>query len=219
MSKKKNLIVFDIDGTLTDSVKVHQEVFIKSLHSIGVDKFNDKFGTYKHHTDSHIAKVIYETSTNKIFEKNEQTLFENMLYDSISKHDIKEIKGAKNIIKQIEAETDFGVCYATGSLFRPAKYKLEKIGIEFNSDLLIASDVIEEREKIVEKAIATSLKYYQLEKFERIISFGDGLWDLFTAKNLSLEFVGIGETNEGILRQNGMERYFVDFTKVLLSEL
>jgi beta-phosphoglucomutase-like phosphatase (HAD superfamily) len=58
MKKKKNLIVFDIDGTLADSVNIHQEAFKQSLNLIGVKEFNDKFGAYLHHTDSHIAKVI-----------------------------------------------------------------------------------------------------------------------------------------------------------------
>lgn len=219
MIKKRNLIVFDIDGTLTDTVEIHQNAFRKSLNMIGVEKFNDAFGTYKHHTDSHIAKSIFEFVTTRTFDEFVIESFENYLYEQIEQNEIKEILGSKQIINDIEANTDFGVCYATGSLFKPAKLKLESIGIDFSPMQLVASNAIEEREGIVGAAIKNAQQHYQVEKFDRIISFGDGLWDLKTANNLSLEFVGIGKANEKVLRDNGMQKHFYDFQEFKLAEL
>jgi len=219
MIKKRNLIVFDIDGTLTDTVEIHQNAFRKSLNLIGVEKFNDAFGTYKHHTDSHIAKSIFEFVTTRTFDEFVIESFENYLYEQIGQNEIKEILGSKQIINDIETNTDFGVCYATGSLFKPAKLKLESIGVNFSPMQLVASNAIEEREGIVEAAIKNAQQHYQVEKFDRIISFGDGLWDLKTANNLSLEFVGIGKTNEQLLRENGMQKHFYDFQEFKLAEL
>lgn len=218
-SGKRNLIVFDIDGTLTDTVGLHQAAFKKALHLIGSGIFNDQFGTYKHHTDAHIAKVIYESGTERDFDDVVCGQFEDHLYEMLSGNDILEIKGSKNVVRGIEEQTDFGICYATGSLYRPAKLKLERIGVSFDDLQLVASNNIEERERIVEKAIENAREYYQVEKFDRIISFGDGLWDLKTANNLSLEFIGIGDTNKAILEANGMQKHYSDFTKMLLSEL
>lgn len=219
MIKKRNLIVFDIDGTLTDTVDIHQNAFRKSLNLIGVEKFNDAFGTYKHHTDSHIAKSIFEFVTTRTFDEAIIESFENYLYEQIEQNEIKEIPGSKQIINDIETQTDFGVCYATGSLFKPAKLKLESIGVNFESIQLVASNAIEEREGIVEAAIKNAQEYYQVEKFDRILSFGDGLWDLKTANNLSLEFVGIGKANEQLLRDNGMIKHFYNFEGFNIDEL
>ena len=216
---KRNLIVFDIDGTLTNTVQLHQAAFRKALHSIDAGIFNDQFSSYKHHTDMHIAKTIYEYGTKKDFDKAVCNRFEAHLYELLFADEIKEIAGSGAMIKDIEAQTDFGVCYATGSLYRPAKLKLERIGVDFEELQLAASNNIEEREKIVEKAIENAKKHYQVERFDRIISFGDGLWDLKTANNLSLEFVGIGESNKAILETNGMQRHYSDFSKMVLSEL
>ncbi|HEY1047273.1 MAG TPA: HAD family hydrolase [Bacteroidia bacterium] len=212
--KKTKLIIFDIDGTLTDSVKIHQDAFNKSLVAIGVKEFNDKFGTYKHHTDSHIAKFIFETATNEPFDKALQDRFEDNLYDLITNHKVLEIAGAKQFIEYLERETEFAVCYATGSFFKPAIYKLEQINVKCHTDLLIASNEIEEREKLLETAIENALKHHEVERFERIISFGDGVWDLLTAQNLNIEFVGIGSTNYEILTEKGMEKHFNDFTEI-----
>lgn len=217
--KKRNLVVFDIDGTLTDTVEMHQNAFRKSLRLIGVEQFNDAFGTYLHHTDSHIAKVIFEGATNRAFDRSVSERFENHLYDLLSPQEIKEISGSGQIIREIETQTDFGICYATGSLFKPAKRKLESIGVDFSPLQLVASNDIEERENIVAKAIRNAQEHYGTERFERIISFGDGLWDLKTALHLSLEFIGIGNKNEQILRENGMSKHFPDFHGLKLAEL
>ena len=56
------------------------------------------------------------------------------------------------------------------------------------------------REEIVSAAIKNALTYYHADKFERVISVGDGLWDLLTAKNLDLEFIGVGLTNKEICK-------------------
>jgi len=186
---------------------------------IGVEEFNDKFGTYKHHTDSHIAKVIYESATKNEFDLGKQRAFENHLYEIISSHNIPEISGAKKLITYLENETDFGVYYATGSLYKAAKYKLEQIGVAFHPRLLVASDEIKEREKIIEQAIANSSKHYKVEKFERIISFGDGIWDLLTAENLKIEFIGIGLANQETMRQKGTARHYNDLASMNLEEL
>lgn len=218
MQQKRNLIVFDIDGTLTDTVAMHQSAFKQALQLIGVGEFNDQFGSYKHHTDSHIAKVIYEYSTKRLFNESISQQFENHLYDFTVKKSITEISGARSLVQYIEKETNIGVCYATGSMNRPAILKLEKIGIDFNPMQLVASNNIEEREGIVEAAIQNAQLHYQIEKFDRIISFGDGLWDLKTANNLSLEFVGVGDANIEVLKANGMKKHYSDFSRFSFNE-
>lgn len=211
---KKNLIVFDIDGTLTESVKIHQKAFTEMLTEIGVEKINSEFKSFKHHTDWFIAKSIYESDKKENISELKISEFEKGLTEKISSEIIKEIKGAKKLIEHIEKNTEYGVCYATGSLLRPAKYKLESIGINYNEKLLIASDNIYEREKIVSKAIDNAKEFYCIEKFNRIISIGDGLWDLVTAKNLNLEFIGIGLANKKILEENGANLIFQDLTEL-----
>lgn len=218
-TRKKNLIVFDIDGTLTDTVEIHQNAFRTSLQHIGVKNFNDSFGTYKHHTDSFIAKEIFELSVNKPFEQLILDTFEEHLYTQINQNKIREINGAKQLIKYIETNTDFGICYATGSLLKPAKLKLEKTGILFDPTQLVASNKINEREAIIKKAINNSLSFYNVEKFDRIISFGDGIWDLKAAENLSIEFVGIGDKHHEILTLNGMKKHYTDFSTLKWTEL
>lgn len=216
--KKRSLIVFDIDGTLTDSVIQHQKAFTETLFEIGVSEINSEYKSFKHHTDSFIAKEIYENNQNKPFTKEKMQKFKNGLTERIHLINFKEIRGAKELVENLQKESEFGVCYATGSLRKPAEHKLNSIGLEFKDWQLVASDKIYERENIVKTAIKNSCENYDVEIFERIISVGDGLWDLLTADNLKLEFIGLGEKNRELLIQEGATKVIQDLTEFKIEE-
>lgn len=215
--RKKSLIVFDIDGTLTDSVKAHQKAFRETLFQIGVSEINSEFKSFKHHTDSFIAKEIYEQNQNEPFSKERAELFEKGLTERIKLTSFKEIRGAKSLLDTLELDSEFGICYATGSLRNAAKHKLNSIGIQYEDWQLVASDRIYERENILRKAILNSSKHYDIETFDRIISVGDGLWDLLTAKNLKIEFIGVGEKNKDVLIQNGAKLIVRDLQELTFN--
>lgn len=212
--EKKHLIVFDIDGTLANSVALHQAAFTAALYKMGVESIDSNFKAYKHHTDSYIAKVIYENDRKEIFSASKIEVFESLLTDLILKSKIDEIAGAKKLVEYLENQTDYAVCYATGSLRKPAIYKLNSIGVSYNEKQLVAANHLHERETIVQTAINQAQQFYQVEKFERIISFGDGLWDLMTANNLNIEFVGIGSSNKKLLEKHGVKHHYLDFKEM-----
>ena len=217
--KMKNLIVFDIDGTLTDSVTQHITAFKETLVEMGVSEINADFKTFKHHTDSFISKEIYESNRNEVFSKEKFDLFENRLTEKLKSQKINEITGAKELIDELQNNTEFGFCFATGSLRRAAEYKLNSIGVKFEDWQLVTSDTIYERENIVKTAIENAAKQYKVSSFDRVISVGDGLWDLITARNLELEFVGVGLTNKEILIENGAKIVFENLTEFELLSL
>jgi phosphoglycolate phosphatase-like HAD superfamily hydrolase len=205
---KKSLIIFDIDGTITDSVKIHQKAFVEALHDLGITNMDSNFKAYKHHTDSYIAKVIFENDTKEEFTNSKIREFEAFLMKRMSDSKISEILGAKKLIDYLKSKTEFAISYATGSLKKPAEFKLNAIGIDYAKEQLVASNNIFERENIVLQAIKNASVFYGINNFERIISVGDGLWDLKTANNLNIEFIGIGKSNKDILSENGMKYYF-----------
>lgn len=200
---RQRLIVFDIDGTLTDSVDIHHRAFYKSLHELGVKEIDKEFHDYKHYTDLHIAKVIFEKDRNEPFSQEKALEFEELLLKNMNSSSVSEIKGAFKLIDHLKTDQDFSFCFATGSMLLPALFKLESSLLNVNKELVIASNNIEERERIVQTSIEKCKDFYQIGKFDQIISIGDGLWDLKTAENLGLEFIGVGEKNRKSLESNG----------------
>lgn len=191
-----NLIIFDIDDTLTKSEYQHQLAYVNTMKEFGITEINQNWREYKHHTDSYILKENYEKNFSKKFDFSFIESFENRMTELIlSLKKVSEIKGAKSVIDYFNCRTDYAISFATGSLLKPAFIKLNQSGIKYNTELVVGSNGIYEREGIVEKAIERAKKFHQVNLFDNIIAVGDGIWDLKTAQNLGLHFVGIGMKN------------------------
>lgn len=191
-----NLIVFDIDDTLTKSEYQHQLAYVNAMKACGIININQNWRDYTHHTDSHILKVNYEKNLTEAFsfefvEMFEKRMTENLLM--LSK--VSEIKGAKEIVTMFINQSDYAIAFATGSLLKPALIKLTQAGIEHDERLVVGSNTFFSREEIVQSAITQAREFYQVHSFEHIISVGDGIWDFKTARNLGLHFIGIGNKN------------------------
>lgn len=193
---KKNLIVFDIDDTLTKSGFQHQLAYVNAMKELGITKINQDWKTYKHHTDSYILKKNYENNFEDSFNLSFIKDFEvKMTTAMLLLKKVEEIKGARAIVDFFMNQTNYGVAFATGSILQLAFIKLNQAEIKFTEKLVVGSNSIYEREGIVKEAIERAKKYYQVEVFENIISVGDGIWDLKTARNLGVHFIGIGAKN------------------------
>lgn len=80
-----------------------------------------------------------------------------------------------------------------------------------NRQLLATSKTSFTREGFVQEAITRAKNYYGITDFEQIITVGDGVWDLQTAKNLKLEFIGIGVKHKQELLNNGMQHWYENY--------
>ena len=211
--KKENLIVFDIDDTLTKSENQHQEAYVKTMIDFGITEINQDWKSYPNVTDSHILKLNYEANFNKEFELSFIPEFEKRMTERmLALNKTEEIKGASKIVDFFMNETDYAICFATGSLLKPALIKLEQANINFVPDLVEASNTIFTREEIVKSAIEKAKNYFGVATFKNIISVGDGIWDLKTARNLGIHFLGIRDKNLQDFKQNNIKSHITDWT-------
>lgn len=211
--QKKNLIVFDIDDTLTKSEYQHQEAYIKTMIDFGITEINKDWKSYPNVTDSHILKLNYEANFMKEFNLSFIPDFEKkMTQKMLALTKTEEINGAGNIVDFFMKQTNYAICFATGSLLQPALLKLAQANINFVPNLVEASNTIYTREEIVKSAIEKAKNYFQVSKFENIISVGDGIWDLKTARNLGVHFLGIRNKNLADFKQENIKSHIVDWT-------
>ncbi|SNR17303.1 HAD family hydrolase [Tenacibaculum jejuense] len=217
--KKKNLIVFDIDDTLTSSEKKHTDSLLFAMDNMGIKNVDTDWRNYANATDSYIVKTNFERVFQKDFSLELLKDFEKVMTDHfVTYPDSKEVLGAKKIVDFFEKETNYGVCFATGSLFQPALLKLEQAGIIFSEEVLETSNQIYTREGIVSSAIDKAKKYYNVTDFDHIISFGDGLWDVTTAENLGLHFVGVNKRNVEDFKKQKVLYHIEDWTSFDLNK-
>jgi phosphoglycolate phosphatase-like HAD superfamily hydrolase len=62
-------------------------------------------------------------------------------------------------------------------------------------------------------AVSRARKFYGREGFDRVVSVGDGLWDVRAARNLGFSFLGVGRGADAeLLRAAGASHVLEDFT-------
>ena len=201
-----NLIVFDIDETLTSSDQQHKTAYLKAMQAIGVREVNQNWKDYLHHTDSYILKVNYEANFNMPFDNTLIDTFEASMMETMqSLKPVNAIKGAQQFVDYLRNEKQYAITFATGSLLQPAILKLQQAEIWHDNNLIAAANHLFEREQIVTEAIERAKKYYNVTSFQNIISIGDGIWDLKTAANLNLKFIGVGFKNYDVFLKAGLQ--------------
>jgi len=215
---KTKLIIFDIDGTLIDSVSGYHDVIINAMNDLGISAIDTNFNALKHHTDSYALKYNYENFFKKELPLELLTNFEKRIVFHLNQQPkTKAIKGVREALTQLD-DSEYAIAFATGSLPASAIYKMKSAGLDMNVAVLATSKTSFSREGFVLEAIDKAKSIYNVTSFEKIISVGDGIWDLKTAQNLNLDFIGIGVENKIVMEAHGMKCWFEDFTSFCVSK-
>lgn len=210
--KKTKLIVFDIYGTLIDSVSAYHDVIIKAMTDLGIKHIDTNFNILKHHTDSYPLKYNYENFFKKELPLALLNSFEERIVYYLKQHTKTiAVNGASRVLDQLK-NSDFAVAFATGSLPKSAIFKMDAAGLEMDAALLATSKTSFSRAGFVNEAIQKAKDFYKVSEFEKVVSIGDGVWDLQTAQQLKLSFIGIGTKNKEQMLAKGMQNWFEDFS-------
>jgi phosphoglycolate phosphatase-like HAD superfamily hydrolase len=90
--------------------------------------------------------------------------------------------------------------------------KLSAAGLETEGVPAAFAEDGESREEILLAATARAREFYGCESFDRVVSLGDGLWDVSAARNLGFAFVGLGGGERAaMLRDAGASHVIEDF--------
>jgi phosphoglycolate phosphatase-like HAD superfamily hydrolase len=116
------------------------------------------------------------------------------------------------MLRRLNQELEWRVAIASGSWRVSAELKLRVAGIEGDDFPAAFADDGLSREEILKSAVLRAQLSYQQGHFTRIVSVGDGLWDVRTARNLRFAFLGIGgEERRKTLHRAGAKHVIRDF--------
>lgn len=212
-----NLVIFDIDGTIVDSVKADDQCFIESFKDLhNIDLSQSDWNDFKHVTDSGLTNEIFEIHLGrKPIDEEVQTL-KNYFYNLLTQysHRITEIPGAKNTLVSLMENPEISIALATGGWRETALFKLSTIGFELGELTLISANEHFDRSEITRLAIEESLAMAKLDKFDTVTYIGDGLWDFKTANKLGINFIGVDYWQNNKLTEAGATKVTMDLTNV-----
>ena len=193
------LVIFDLDGTLTQTNEVDDYCFPRTFaNHLGVRHFNVDWSAYSHGTDAVVFREAFARHFGRPPTDRQSEEFELHFVDEIavlyrsSPEMFREVPGATNFITHMQRGSQWAIAIATGCWKRAAEFKCHAARLSLDGVPRAYAEDGPSREAIVTTAINRATECFGC-KFERIVSVGDRNWDVKTARNLQLPFLGVGQ--------------------------
>jgi phosphoglycolate phosphatase-like HAD superfamily hydrolase len=216
----KSLAIFDIDGTLTKTTQVDDQCFVQSfVDELGITDLDTDWSHYPTVCDSGITQHIFRTHLGRVPSATEiarlQRRFVSLLEHAYEREPrlFVEVPGAGMALQSLRQQPDWAVAIASGGWQASALFKLGKAGIAVNGLPAAFADHGVTREVILAAVLMMARHTYRQRHFAHVVYVGDGVWDVRTARQLSLDFVGVASEDRGAaLRAEGARAIIQDFT-------
>lgn len=202
-TRYRQLVVFDIDGTLIDSMEYDAMLFKQAIREVLDIEIGDEWSSYRNVTDGGILDELLENygivyDRNLIHDKVKQLFFDlNAGYLRERPHALREVPGAKSFIDRLRGMEAVTVAIATGAWEDTARLKLEGVGIDTTELILASCSDAHSRTEIIRVAESRALAGGDTA---RKTYFGDGIWDKYACETLDYDFVAIGNNVDHSIR-------------------
>ena len=190
-------IIFDIDGTLIDSMGVDPSLYFAAIErvlgSVRLRELND----YEHVTDSGIlAQILRENGFSDI--GGLMTSVKGAFMEELNRHiehagSFPVIDGAMQFFDRTRSSSDTRIAIATGCWRESALLKLQTSGFDIEGIPVATADDSPSRVEIMRSALQMTGG-----NAEAVTYFGDAEWDQRACRDLGWNFVAVGSRLGGI---------------------
>lgn len=214
-----NLALFDIDGTLTDTVGLCDDGFARAIaHVAGVPPFDLLDELWHDATDSGLAARHFEHHTGRRATEDEMRAIRERFTAHLDAADVTAgpVPGAPGVLVAVGAREGWRTGIATGNWRSMAALKFRWAGMPFPDLPMGAADDARARSDILRAAIARAAdraaERAELAAFDRVVYFGDGAHDVHAARDVEIGFVAVTAVrDEAPLRAAGALWFLKDF--------
>ncbi|MEZ5276649.1 MAG: HAD hydrolase-like protein [Opitutaceae bacterium] len=207
------LIIFDIDGTLCDTMESDTRFFLESLRTIADIELGDvDWNDFPDTTDSAIISHLLQGRPHDEITAIERAIRDHFVESLRAEADarpdvIRPLPGAVEFFSMILTRPGWDLAIATGGWSESARLKLRLAGFPENGFAFASSADRDKRAEIIALAAERARR-----SLTEAVYLGDALWDYRATCKLGIPFVGIGAGWAG-LRQAGAAAAFPDFAE------
>jgi phosphoglycolate phosphatase-like HAD superfamily hydrolase len=216
-----NLVMFDIDGTLTQTFAVDADCFVRALTEVsGFEGISTDWASYQHTTDSGILNEVYQSRLGRPPELDEicavRDRFIQLLNQAVSLSPgvFAAVPGAQNFIDYLLL-SGYAVSLATGGWQNSACLKLAIAGLYVEGLPAAFADDALSRRDIMQCSYRRACEAYGVTRFDAVTYIGDGLWDAKASLSLAYSFIGIGLGDQALrLAELGAADVLTDYSDI-----
>lgn len=212
------LVIFDIDGTLTETTDVDAECYVHALADVfGFAEVDTDWSHYPHVTDPGGLQELFRLRKGRAPEGGEVAAFQQRFITLLAAASVKQpfraVPGAVALLKRLAANPSYCVALGTGSWREAARLKLASAGIPFDRYPAATGDDAVARKEILKLSIQRARQHAGDGGFASMVYVGDGVWDAQACRALGLPFIGIGSGDKAEkLRAEGAAWVCADFS-------
>ena len=207
---KPPAFLFDLDGTLIDSVYLHIVAWREALEEAGISlsvwRIHRQIGMSGGLFVTALFREVGRTVSNDEIERLQRLHVE--AYKRLAR-DVRPLPGAQDLLAYL---TDCGVPWAiaTSGRMAAASHALEVLGIRVNQAVIITRDMVEHAKPDPDLFLAAAEKLDV--RIEDSVVVGDSIWDLLAARRARALGVGLlsGGYGHDELERAGAYRVYQD---------
>src|SRR5213082_1198245 len=212
-----HLVMFDIDGTLTETMKVDEECFVRSCEDVfGFADIDTDWSHYPHTTDSGVFHDVFTSRVGRSPTEQDVSRFRQhfiqLLAAASSQSPFAPVAGANKLLSRLAQGGSHRVSLATGGWRDSARLKMASAGMCFDDHPTATADDALDRESIMALSKQRAAERYG-ESFACSVYVGDEVWDGRACRALGIPFIGIGTgVRAARLASEGALRVFQDYS-------
>jgi phosphoglycolate phosphatase-like HAD superfamily hydrolase len=202
-----HLVMFDIDGTLTETMKVDEECFVRSFKDVfGFADIDTDWSHYPRTTDSGIFHDVYMSRIGRSPTAQEVSRFRQHFIQLLA------AASSQSPFAPLAQGGSHRVSLATGGWRDSARLKMASAGMCFDDHPAASADDALDRESIMRLSKQRAAERYG-ESFACTVYVGDGVWDARACRGVGIPFIGIGTGSRATrLPAEGAVCVFPDFS-------
>ena len=209
-------IIFDMDGTMVDSLPYHHEAWKIFFNENKVENFSEKLKDYKGGGTLDLMKAVYGDRYS-LKELKKMSDEKEMIFRRIYKGKIKPIKGFKNFLIDIKSKNIL-VGLASNAIRKNVSMIINELEIYDHFDSIICGDEVINGKPNPEMFNET-INRLNIDKSECLI-FEDSLEGILAAKNSGIKVIGITSSSSNkVLTNAGCILSISDYLNFKLADI